>query len=736
MHTLYVSAGGEARSAGSSGTHGDARDTESVLLQVLQHLERALNVDPNLTLEAKSWLIETVASLRNVDPSTSLACFLGAASGPRHCAPSPGAGRRGGAPPSPHTPAPRPGRAAERQLLRLACQLRRGPVSALLASSPSVLRAFFSRSDAVATAWFGGFSAAAGGIGAFQPGAAALANYALAHRDEAWRHLVWAGKHPQAPVAVAAKPHYFGELDVAATVRNLLGSCPEFWESRELRQSLEGGLWMELDEDFCVQELHDRLHGGSRTWRDDVAAELQALVMHCDWRTLCQQVLPLMGERELLGVLRALAEHHYAPQHGGGGRMGLRAWALGGIGGGIDGGGGGDGDDSPLVLADVVWDDVRDALLCNALVCRAPQLLRLLSHDEEARGELDEVEQLGEKLHGSCSGGGGGGGGRVGEHGGAARSGQQAFLRRLDPRSPRGRLLLALDAWTLRMHLRRRAAAEPPGEAAERLLAGLRWRWERRDGGGAGSGGGGAGTSGDGAVWSGGKPEKGERQKQQQQERQQQTGRGREEQRLLRRQQRDVRPAAHPDSRKEAQQQQEEQQQEEQQQQEAPPEDREPLSRGRSKRKRRRSPSRSRSSGSGSRSRSPRDKKRHRRKKKKRRKEKRRRRGSSALNLSSTTASAGTSGSVTSIDSVERGASGASRGGGSMGDGSPAGASCWGVPAVQNKADPTRGHDTGHGCIYIAWPPGGGCVSGGPSDIMDGAARWACRQWVRALLGL
>lgn len=56
---------------------------------------------------------------------------------------------------------------------------------------------------------------AAGGFGPttiqhFKYGAKALANYALAERAEAWRHLVWSGKHAQSPVAVAAKPHYFG----------------------------------------------------------------------------------------------------------------------------------------------------------------------------------------------------------------------------------------------------------------------------------------------------------------------------------------------------------------------------------------------------------------------------------------------------------------------------------------------------------------------------------------------
>lgn len=71
------------------------------------------------------------------------------------------------------------------------------------AGSPTLLRSFFDRSDTLIQAWFGHFSTS--GIQHFKRGAPALAHYALGRRDEVWRHLVWAGRHPQAPVAVAAK---------------------------------------------------------------------------------------------------------------------------------------------------------------------------------------------------------------------------------------------------------------------------------------------------------------------------------------------------------------------------------------------------------------------------------------------------------------------------------------------------------------------------------------------------
>ena len=53
-----------------------------------------------------------------------------------------------------------------------------------------------------------------------------------------WDLLVWKGAHSQAPVAVAAKPHYFSELDLPATIHNLLQHCPDFWTSPEFEQPL------------------------------------------------------------------------------------------------------------------------------------------------------------------------------------------------------------------------------------------------------------------------------------------------------------------------------------------------------------------------------------------------------------------------------------------------------------------------------------------------------------------
>ena len=127
--------------------------------------------------------------------------------------------------------------------------------------------------------WFGHFLS---DTAKFPFGAGSLANYALAHRMEVptrqaqtpchrlecscghqhapelpsavckavctatqqygpqmWDLLVWKGAHPQSPVSVSAKPRYFAELDLPATIHNLLEDGPEFWASPEFEQPLQ-----------------------------------------------------------------------------------------------------------------------------------------------------------------------------------------------------------------------------------------------------------------------------------------------------------------------------------------------------------------------------------------------------------------------------------------------------------------------------------------------------------------
>lgn len=68
-----------------------------------------------------------------------------------------------------------------------------------------------------------------------------------------WDLLVWQGKHPQAPVAVAAKPYYFSELNVNKTIRNILKHQPEFFASEQFLNSLRSGVVASLDTAFFCQ---------------------------------------------------------------------------------------------------------------------------------------------------------------------------------------------------------------------------------------------------------------------------------------------------------------------------------------------------------------------------------------------------------------------------------------------------------------------------------------------------
>jgi hypothetical protein len=197
----------------------------------------ASQADPNTILEAKAWLTATIAELGAVPAFTAHTCLLPALHGAGAASAAP---TTTGLPPS-----------AQRQLLQLLCEEAAPSVGQVLSSFPDLLRDFFHASDAAIRGWFDHFSSS--GIQHFQHGAHALANYALTQRDSAWRHLVWAGKHPQAPVAVANKTHYFCELDVVATVRSFVGACPGFWESRELQQSMASGAFLALDYSFMIQ---------------------------------------------------------------------------------------------------------------------------------------------------------------------------------------------------------------------------------------------------------------------------------------------------------------------------------------------------------------------------------------------------------------------------------------------------------------------------------------------------
>ncbi len=90
--------------------------------------------------------------------------------------------------------------------------------------------------------------------------------------QQVWDLLQWAGKHPQAPVAVASKPHYFAELNLRSTLDTLLMEAPAFWTSEEVVEGIyKGGVGLlQLDEEYWVkvrgggegEGLRGRVEGG------------------------------------------------------------------------------------------------------------------------------------------------------------------------------------------------------------------------------------------------------------------------------------------------------------------------------------------------------------------------------------------------------------------------------------------------------------------------------------------
>ena len=108
-----------------------------------------------------------------------------------------------------------------------------------------------------------------------------------------WDLLVWQGKHPQAPVAVAAKPHYFSELNIKQTVRNLLKLHPEFFASEQMLDTVRSGEILALDLNFFCQvgitvfraltQSHrfKSCHKSSSTSRSNVPRRTQILSWNC-----------------------------------------------------------------------------------------------------------------------------------------------------------------------------------------------------------------------------------------------------------------------------------------------------------------------------------------------------------------------------------------------------------------------------------------------------------------------
>jgi hypothetical protein len=248
------------------------------------------------------------------------------------------------------------------------------------------------------------------------------------HPGEVWDLLTWRSPHPHAPVTVAASPHYWAQLDVAATVHSLLQYCPRFWHSDELHQTLRNGQLVLLDGSFFAQELlgllqagtgsksggkgaphgsrgdgsRDRRDGGSRDRhgssrdsdrdRDRRAAErlladLDGWLASTPHMLVCRRLMHLLPEPALVSAFRQTVMKQAGA--GGGGRSHAAAEAT-----------------ARRLVFGTQWHSLGDLLLAHAMTFRAVELWRWMQEDsaslqvpQQLQGKVIDMRHLWPSYH-------------------------------------------------------------------------------------------------------------------------------------------------------------------------------------------------------------------------------------------------------------------------------------------------------------------------------------------------
>lgn len=242
----------------------------------------------------------------------------------------------------------------------------------------SLFRNYFSDNRKNILLWFGKFAGA--GQTEHQQGARALANYAFRNRDLCWHLLVWEGKHAQAPSTVAAKPHYFLELDVVNTVQNFLENEPEFWWSDEFRDSLKDGEFLSIDIMFfakvMVKKLASDIDSALDTWK-----VLKNYIKEESFSILCQQLLHVASDDKLLMFVNHLGSDlpRGYKKDGKNGVTNLnraaRSWM------------------EVLAFAGTQWKSLVEPMFCNACINHGRNILRVLQQEEHEE-DADSLKQL------------------------------------------------------------------------------------------------------------------------------------------------------------------------------------------------------------------------------------------------------------------------------------------------------------------------------------------------------
>lgn len=187
----------------------------------------------------------------------------------------------------------------------------------------------------------------------------ALTKFAITNRNSVWQHLRWGGARSHSPVAVAANPLYFAELDVAATVNELVTHCPAFWTSEEVLESVKGGEIFAINPEGWATVLRTRFA--------ELKPALISLIEETPWKDLCLRLLPVLREEEMLHFAKRLFSNSDVDETLLQGINTIKDLPP----------------SSYLVFAKAEWDTFEDLVLAAGCGCAPVQLLRMVNEAEE-----------------------------------------------------------------------------------------------------------------------------------------------------------------------------------------------------------------------------------------------------------------------------------------------------------------------------------------------------------------
>ncbi|KAL6506308.1 hypothetical protein OROGR_024489 [Orobanche gracilis] len=179
------------------------------------------------------------------------------------------------------------------QLLQLIFEKQPQKIGTIIAKKSCKLENFFKGNPRRILQWFSKLPST--GESKHDNGAKALSQFAFVNRDICWDVLKWKGKHGQSPAMVAAKPHYFLDLDVQGTIENFLEYVPEFWSSPEFSESLKDGNILLIDSKYFVDLFIDFMY---KDELEEVYKVIEKFLMQQSFSFLCRHLI-ILEEQDL-----------------------------------------------------------------------------------------------------------------------------------------------------------------------------------------------------------------------------------------------------------------------------------------------------------------------------------------------------------------------------------------------------------------------------------------------------